>query len=651
MEKAGPKMTKTKFRSNQGAKLSKNIKHNLKNSHDDLEFQVTMRTAELLEANKQLKQEIIKRREMERHTLASNAILQQLSKASSRKEFLDAMTELIHNLSGCRCAGIRIVNEDGDIPYESYTGFSHEFWESENWLSVNRDQCVCIRVITGKPASQDASVMTPAGSFCYNNTLKFFSGLSDQEKREFRGKCVENGFSSVAIIPIRYDDKICGAIHLADEKEEMVLLHLVEFIESLTSLIGEGIKRFTLTDKIQENFEIQRMINSLLRLSLKDIDLEELLRQSLGMIVSIPWLDFDSMACIFLFEDEPGILALKAQIGLQDHLQNNCKHVSLGKCICGNAAQKKEIQFVNCFDERHEIKYEGMVDHSHYCVPILFVDRLLGVINIRIKSGSHRDRKKDEFLAAIASSLAGIIQRKQAEQELVKTQKDLVNAKRLSDIGTLSATVAHELRNPLSAIRVATYNIKRKTQTLLLDKHLANIEKKVVESDQIINNLLFYSRIKTPHYENVNLHDILSECIESVKKQNLKQKILIDRKIKSIKNIYVEADPLQMQELFSNILNNAYDALSVEGGKIEIEAESYENEFIKVCIKDNGVGIDSKDLEKVYEPFFTTKSKGTGLGLSVCYQIADLHGGGIEIESEKGKGTSVTVVLPLKRVE
>ena len=98
-----------------------------------------------------------------------------------------------------------------------------------------------------------------------------------------------------------------------------------------------------------------------------------------------------------------------------------------------------------------------------------------------------------------------------------------------------------------------------------------------------------------------------------------------------------------MQELFSNILNNAYDALSVEGGKIEIEAESYKNEFIKVCIKDNGVGIDSKDLEKVYEPFFTTKSKGTGLGLSVCYQIADLHGGGIEIESEKGKGTKISI--------
>jgi len=110
-------------------------------------------------------------------------------------------------------------------------------------------------------------------------------------------------------------------------------------------------------------------------------------------------------------------------------------------------------------------------------------------------------------------SLVDVTKRKNAEDELLKTQTELLAAKRLSDIGTLAATVAHELRNPLAAIYMASVNLKRKTESPALEKHFTTIEKKIKESDQIINNLLFYSRLKSPNYETVNLYDIINECI------------------------------------------------------------------------------------------------------------------------------------------
>ncbi|MDD5773499.1 MAG: ATP-binding protein [bacterium] len=236
---------------------------------------------------------------------------------------------------------------------------------------------------------------------------------------------------------------------------------------------------------------------------------------------------------------------------------------------------------------------------------------------------------------------------KERSQELMITRIELDKAKRLSDIGTLAATVAHELRNPLNTILMAVYNLKRKILDPSAERSLNNIENKIVESEQIINNLLFYSKIRMPNYENFNFYEILIECIKDSKKIS-KKKVLLKKELEPIKNIFIESDPFQIKEVFINLLNNAHDAVSEPDGLIEIKAYDNDN-LLKVCIKDNGVGISKDNLGKVFEPFFSTKSKGTGLGLSVCFQIISLHSGTINIESETGRGTEVSVNLPKKK--
>lgn len=253
----------------------------------------------------------------------------------------------------------------------------------------------------------------------------------------------------------------------------------------------------------------------------------------------------------------------------------------------------------------------------------------------------------ENILKRDAESLRTLVDER--SKELLKTRKELKQASHLADIGTLAATVAHELRNPLGVIQMAAFNLKRKRSDLSDDKHLNNIEKKIWEGNQIINNLLSYSSIKIPCFDQVQVLKVLDECIATISDRFKDADIVIEKKYEVDQSSLIEADPLQFVEILNNILTNAHQALLNNAGKIEVNVTAELNKFIKITFKDNGIGIDPDDLNKIFTPFFTRKSKGTGLGLSICNELVSLHDGKIEVESEKGKGTAVSVTLPIKQ--
>ena len=268
---------------------------------------------------------------------------------------------------------------------------------------------------------------------------------------------------------------------------------------------------------------------------------------------------------------------------------------------------------------------------------------LVAEVNVDISA-----RKKIEaLLRRDKEALEELVSRRTAEA--LEAQAKLERAKRLSDIGELAATVAHELRNPLAAIRTAAYNIRMESRDPSLGSHLANIEKKVLESDQIINNLLFYSNIRMPQFEKVDACVILNECIADSRIRFPEYDVLIQKTCPDTERCIIEADPLQIEEVFTNILNNAYESFRQKKGRIEIVAGIKRGGNLRISFKDNGAGIECADLKMVFEPFFTRKSKGTGLGLVVCNEIVRLHNGRIEIKSRRNIGTNVTVELPVKR--
>ncbi len=255
-------------------------------------------------------------------------------------------------------------------------------------------------------------------------------------------------------------------------------------------------------------------------------------------------------------------------------------------------------------------------------------------------------KKAEEILKRDQEMLEKIVQDR--SRQLLQAQIDLERSKRLSDIGALAMTVAHELRNPLVAIKMSIHNMKPKIKSVPeSERYIHNIETKIEESDDIINNLLFYSKIRPPREGYIKVLEVLEECIDMTTKQMKKNGIII-KSIESLNDVSIEADIIQIKEVFNNLLNNAMDALPDEGGRIKVTAKVEGNQ-VKIVIEDNGSGINQEAMEKIFDPFFTTKAKGTGLGLSVCHQIIKMHNGNIEVQSHLGEGTAFVVTLPKDR--
>ena len=191
----------------------------------------------------------------------TNDLLQLFPRKFSRKEYLDAAVILIREWSDCRQVGMRIADDEGNIPYESCAGYSSQFLMSESNLSLKQDHCVCTRVIAGMLEPHELGATTPNGSFYCINTSKFVEGLTEGQRTQYRGVCMKHGFLSLAVVPIRYRDRVIGAVHLADEREGMVPLKNVEFIEQLAFIIGEAVFRFGIENELKTlNKELEQRV-------------------------------------------------------------------------------------------------------------------------------------------------------------------------------------------------------------------------------------------------------------------------------------------------------------------------------------------------------------------------------------------------------
>jgi len=178
--------------------------------------------------------------------------------------------------------------------------------------------------------------------------------------------------------------------------------------------------------EVKRSSQTQTVLNKLLHLSLENLSLTETLELFIYYITSFPWLELEPKGAIFLVGDSPGILELKAHRGLNESLLTICAKVPFGKCLCGRCAMTGEVVFANCIDDYHDNSYEGIAPHGHYCVPILSVNRrLIGVFTLYIQADAARDRMAEDTLEAAASVIAGVIQRKRAEEELQKTRDKL----------------------------------------------------------------------------------------------------------------------------------------------------------------------------------------------------------------------------------
>ncbi|HTB18805.1 MAG TPA: ATP-binding protein [Bryobacteraceae bacterium] len=228
-------------------------------------------------------------------------------------------------------------------------------------------------------------------------------------------------------------------------------------------------------------------------------------------------------------------------------------------------------------------------------------------------------------------------------------ERRLVQADKLSSIGLLAAGVAHEVNTPLAVISTyAQMLAKQVSEDEQKSKLLDKIAKQTFRASEIVNSLLSFSRTSPSEFVEVDMSKVILETLNLVEHQL--KKSAIEVKLDAPSTLPpVKGNAGKLQQVFLNLFLNARDAM--DGGGILAVRVWSENGFARIDVADNGQGIAPEHLERIYDPFFTTKAalKGTGLGLSVTYGIVREHGGSIEVESRPGAGSRFRVELPLAR--
>ncbi len=237
-----------------------------------------------------------------------------------------------------------------------------------------------------------------------------------------------------------------------------------------------------------------------------------------------------------------------------------------------------------------------------------------------------------------------IIFSRQIDLERARSEEELIRKEKLSVLGQLSGGVAHELRNPLTTIKNASYflNTAIKKPEPEIKRTLGILDEATSTSEDIISSILSLANPRTPIKKKVNIGNMLQDIIiQATIPDNIKVLNKLDKSMPA-----VLTDPGQIKTIFSNIILNAVQAMP-EGGKLTVKYALTGKECLDISVSDTGPGIPAENIDKIFEPLFTTKAKGIGLGLALTKTLVDTLGGKISVKSRVGEGTTFTVALSL----
>ena len=231
----------------------------LKEANRGLEGRVEERTAELLKVNVELRKEVEERRQAEDAMRVSRSFLEIVHENAEIAPLAREYVSEIKNYTGCDAVGIRVLDENFNIPYLAYQGFSQEFYESESPLSLKSDECMCINVIRGD-VDPSLPFYSKGGGGCVNATSRFLAAVPEEEKGRTRNGCNMEGYETVALFPFRCEGKILGLIHVADHRENMVPPNVVKLLEKAALQLGIAFQRARTELKLRESEEHYRSL-------------------------------------------------------------------------------------------------------------------------------------------------------------------------------------------------------------------------------------------------------------------------------------------------------------------------------------------------------------------------------------------------------
>ncbi len=261
-----------------------------------------------------------------------------------------------------------------------------------------------------------------------------------------------------------------------------------------------------------------------------------------------------------------------------------------------------------------------------------------------------RRKAHDEVGVLIEKFNAMEDQLAQHEAELEHKNRELMQTRKLAAIGTLASGVAHELNNPLNNISLSAQILQREAGqscTGEVKEAVGDIVGQTERVKRIVGDLLEFARGREPHFQEVELAGLIKAAYRQIGNSRNLEGVRFSFQADA-EQVLISADQGQLEQVFTNLFLNAVDAMQ-EQGELSV-AVKRADQAVTVRISDTGKGIAREAIDKIFEPFYTTKDKGTGLGLAIVYNIIKKHYGDITVASEAGKGTTFTITLPGEKI-
>lgn len=232
-------------------------------------------------------------------------------------------------------------------------------------------------------------------------------------------------------------------------------------------------------------------------------------------------------------------------------------------------------------------------------------------------------------------------------QQLQETQEKLIESEKMASIGRLASRIAHELRNPIQGIRMGIellqHDLRELREAGRFTNTLEHIDQEILAVNTIVQDLLEYAREMKFEYSETDLQSLLEGILFNLSERLEERQIVLHTEFEEIGPIL--ADGIRLRQALLNLVQNAIEAMQ-ENGTLTLAIAAYDGSHAAISIQDTGCGISPEQQQRIFEPFFTTKDKGVGLGMSIVQKIIEAHGGAIQIESQEGQGTRITLLLP-----